>query len=105
METLGRTSHFRRGESHGRLTWESSGRRAASLELSTSTGVVALLDVDGARDDSSNWSDKDDNEESDDDSLFGVPVCIGFECVVDVGTGIGCVCDGTGDLGVVQYMP
>jgi hypothetical protein len=93
---LGRTSHFRLGESVGWLTRETSGA-TASLELSTSTGVVALLDTDGGMDERSNWSDKEDNEddefeddEFEDDSFGGVPFCIGFDSVVIEGSGGDC---------------
>ncbi len=71
METLGRTSHFRLGESVVWLTGATSGA-AASLELSTSTGVVALLDTEGGMDERSNWSDRDDNEDNDEGSFEGV---------------------------------
>lgn len=88
IETLGRTSHFRLGKSVGWLTRVTSGA-TASLELSTSTGVVALLDTDGGRDERSNWSDKEDNEddEFEDASFVGVPFCIGSNGVVIVGGG------------------
>jgi hypothetical protein len=54
MDTLGRTSYFRRGALLG-CGWPTAGRMGAtaSLELSTSTGVVALLVGDGGRDDRS----------------------------------------------------
>ena len=77
---MGRTSHFRLGESVVWLTGATSGA-AASLELSTSTGVVALLDTEGGMDERSNWSDKDDNEDNDEGSFEGVSYCIGFDSV------------------------
>jgi hypothetical protein len=83
METLGRTSHLRLGESVGWLGREILGA-GASLELSTSTGVVALLVTDGAMDERSDWSDKDDNEE---DSFVRVPSCVGIDSVVCGGGG------------------
>ena len=42
----------------------------ASLELSTSTGVVALLDTDGGRDERSECSDRFDSEEETDGIFF-----------------------------------
>lgn len=48
-----------------------------------------MLDTDGGRDERSNWSDKEDNEdeEPEDDSFVGVPFCLGFDGVVTVGGG------------------
>lgn len=60
METFGRTSHFRRGEPVGWLGRIVAGA-GASLELSTSTGVVALLD--GGSDKRSDCSEREDSEE------------------------------------------
>lgn len=86
METLGLTSHFRLGDSINGLK-ETMSSAGASLELSTSIGVVALLDPDCARDPRSEWSvngneERDDKEE---DSFMDAPFCTALDVVVDKG--------------------
>jgi hypothetical protein len=50
--------------------------------MSTSTGVVALLDTDGARDERSDGSDKEDNEDKEEDSFARGSFDIGLGSVV-----------------------
>jgi hypothetical protein len=100
METLGRTSHFRLGESVGWLG-RAALTTAASLELSTSTGVVALLEADSSRDERSDWEGREGREDSGEDSFRGLPFCIGIDSVVDGG------CGGDGGavvLSLIQHM-
>jgi hypothetical protein len=67
METLGRISHFRLGDSGGWVGRVMSEAEETSLELSMSTGVVALLDPDAGADERSEASDKDERELSEEE--------------------------------------
>jgi hypothetical protein len=68
---------------------------SVSLELSWPTGVVALLDTDGAGDDTSEIEDKDESEE---DSFAVIPFGIEVGSVVGANGGSGGV-GGSGSEG------
>jgi len=101
-DTLGRTSYLRRGTLLDCGWLKTLGAcAAASLELSTSTGVVALLDREAGRDDRSDCSDVTESEEAEDDNGRARTKAIGCSGMGGSGGGsrIAAGCDGDGGGG------